>query len=124
MKKTSRYSICLVILLLGIGGPLLQVQIVLPIEVLGPDGTTKSVTFQVTDASQVKGLWMQVNNLSYDDKASVKINEGPYVNLNNTTVVTPKTKFPSGIGGAVNTIKLVKKDGYSEVYGHSPERPT
>ena len=101
------HSFCLVILFLWTACPFLPAQIVLPIEVLGADGTTQSVTFQVSDASQVKGLWMQVNNLSYADKASVQINQGPYVNLNNSTVgIKGNDKIYGGIGSAVNTIKL------------------
>ncbi|HEX8548912.1 MAG TPA: T9SS type A sorting domain-containing protein [Cytophagaceae bacterium] len=85
----------------------IQAQIILPIEVLGPDGTTRSVTVQVPDASKVKGLWMQVNNLSYADKGSVKVNGSPYVDLNNNTVVIKgNDKIYGGIGGAFNTIKL------------------
>jgi len=101
------HSFCLVILFLWTGCPFLQAQIVLPIEVLGGDGTSKSVTFQVSDASQVKGPWMQVNNLSYADKASVQINQGAYVNLNNNSVVIKgNDKIYGGIGGGFNTIKL------------------
>ena len=107
MKRPLLHSFFLVILFVGIGCPLLQAQIVLPIEVLGANGTTQSVTFQVSDASQVKGLWMQVNNLSYADKASVQINQGAYVNLNNSTVVIKgNDKIYGGIGGGFNTIKL------------------
>jgi|GEM_PF-747850 len=109
MKKTSHYFICLVILLVGIGCPLLQAQIVLPLEVLGPDGTTQSVSIQVSNPSQVTGLWMLINNLSYENKASVKINNGPWVQLNNTTVnVAEPAKSYGGIGGAhhVGSMKI------------------
>ena len=84
-------------------------QIILPIEMIGDEGLTKSVKVNVVDASKVKGLWMLVNNLSYENKASVKINNGAWVKLNNTTVVVPEpAKSYGGIGGGyhVGSIKL------------------
>jgi hypothetical protein len=50
---------------------------------------------------------LQANNLSYDDKASVRINNNAWINLNNTTCdVAEPSKSYGGIGGGHNTIKL------------------
>ncbi len=90
---------------------------VLPIEVLTgdnpanptlfPNGFTKAVTVTVANAANAKKFWMQVYNLSYQDKASVQINNSAWVTLNNTTtVVLQPGKRYGGIGGANRTLKL------------------
>ena len=79
----------------------------LPVEVLGPDGTTVAVQVPVTNGATVQSLWLQVHNLSYRDKASVQVNNGAWVPLNNTTVaVAEPGKRYGGIGGAFHTLKL------------------
>ena len=83
--------------------------ILLPIEVLGADGVTKSVTVDLTaqDAQQPLRLWLQVYNLSYANKASVRFNSGAWLPLSNTTVtVEGLGKSYGGIGGAFSTVKL------------------
>ena len=89
----------------------------LPIEVLTgdnpanttlfPAGFTKAVTINVSNAANIKKFWMQVYSLSYQDKASVQINNAPWVTLNNTTtaVMQPGLRY-GGIGGANRTLKL------------------
>jgi hypothetical protein len=84
--------------------------ITLPLEVLGAEGTTKTVTVDVTatDAPQPLRLWMQVHNLSYAAKGSVRFNAGAWLPLNNTTVtVEGLGKNYGGIGGAFATLKLL-----------------
>jgi hypothetical protein len=84
-------------------------QILLPIEVIGEAGLTKKVTVNLADASKVKGLWMLINNLSYENKASVKINNGQWIKLNNSTVsISEPAKSYGGIGGAfhVGSMKI------------------
>ncbi|WP_146210134.1 hypothetical protein [Vitiosangium sp. GDMCC 1.1324] len=81
----------------------------LPIEVLGREGLTKSVTFTLTaqDIQNPLRLWMQVHSLSYANKASVRFNAGAWVDLSNTTVtVEGLGKSYGGIGGAFATLKL------------------
>ncbi|WP_143195735.1 hypothetical protein [Archangium sp. Cb G35] len=83
--------------------------ITLPIEVLGAEGTTKSVTVDLTaqDAQQPLRLWLQVYNLSYANKGSVRFNSGAWLPLSNTTVtVEGLGKNYGGIGGAFSTLKL------------------
>jgi len=78
--------------------------ITLPLEVLGAEGVTKSVTVELTaqDAQQPLRLWMQVHNLSYANKGSVRFNSGAWLPLSNTTVtVEGRGKSYGGIGGAV-----------------------
>lgn len=81
----------------------------LPIEVLGREGLTKTVTFSLTsqDLQQPLRLWLQVHNLSYADKGSLRFNSGSWVNLNNGTVtVEGLGKSYGGIGGAYATLKM------------------
>ncbi len=103
MKK-----LILVLLLCGYTN-MLKSQIVLPIELIGSPGYTKTITVNVTDPTKVKGLWLLVNNLSYENKGSVKINNGAWVQLNNSTVQVPEpAKSYGGIGGGyhVGSIKV------------------
>ena len=80
--------------------------IVLPIEVMG-EGDVETVMVDIEDASNIASLWMQVHNLSYDEKGSIKINEGPWISLRNNTV---DMAFPEshigGIGGGYSTIRF------------------
>ena len=83
------------------------VPIYLPIEIMGEPGTTETVTVNVPDASGVTGLWMQVHNLSYDNKGSVKINNGNWIDLTNSSVdvAYPEVNI-GGIGGGYSTIRI------------------
>ncbi|MBD2769833.1 T9SS type A sorting domain-containing protein [Hymenobacter sp. BT664] len=97
--------------LLWLLGHLAAAQTVtLPIEVLGAEGTVETVTVNVPTGSTASGLWLQVNNLSYADKGSVRLNDGPWIALNNSTVrFTERERNLGGIGGArafFGTIKL------------------
>jgi hypothetical protein len=81
----------------------------LPIEVIGREGFTQTVSISLTaqDVQQPLRLWMQVNNLSYANKASIRFNAGTWVNLSNSTVtVEGLGKNYGGIGGAYGTVKL------------------
>src|SRR6478735_6821317 len=83
--------------------------VTLPIEVLGENGTTSSVTVQVParSAREAKSLWMQIHNLSYPDIASVQINNSQWFSLNNDSVaVAEPGKSYGGIGGGFNTLKV------------------
>jgi len=90
-------------------GSALTSPITLPLEVLGPDGFTRtvSVPLTATDVQQPLKLWLQVHNLSYATKASVRFNSGAWLPLSNTTVtVEGLGKVYGGIGGAFSTLKL------------------
>ena len=54
-------------------------QIVLPIEVLGANGTTvgRTVALQAGQAESARSLWLQVHGLRSADQASVQVNEKP-----------------------------------------------
>jgi hypothetical protein len=84
-------------------------QVVLPIEVMGPDGTVVSSQVYVGpyQAAAPNALWLKIHGASYPDKISVQVNNGAWVNLNNTTanVEEPGKKY-GGIGGAFASLKM------------------
>ncbi len=53
-------------------------KILLPIEVLGAQGTIEERLFDLDSntLSSADKLWFMVNNLSYENKGSIRINEG------------------------------------------------
>jgi hypothetical protein len=84
-----------------------SVSVIMPLEVMGAAATTVEVTVPAAAGASAKRLWMQANNLSYDGKASVQVNDGPWVTLTNATAsVEGPGKAYGGIGGGYNTIKL------------------
>ena len=82
--------------------------ITLPIEVMGRDGTAVSLGLSLTAAqARASQLWMQVHGLSYADKASIQVNRGPWIALDNVSVsVEEPGKSYGGIGGSFSTLKL------------------
>ncbi|MGH9551077.1 MAG: hypothetical protein ACRD3W_16965, partial [Terriglobales bacterium] len=51
-------------------------RVLLPIEVLGADGTvlSRTVTLPAGQAESVRSLWLQIHGLRYADQASVQLN--------------------------------------------------
>lgn len=84
--------------------------IALPVEVLGAEGTIAQRTFdlEASEASAVAYLWMQVNNLSYQDKGSVRVNEGAWIDLNHDTVEMhgPERARGGMVHGGYSTIRF------------------
>jgi cytochrome c553 len=82
---------------------------VLPMEVMGPDGTVATTTVELPPMapSQVSSLWLQVSGLEYPDLASVQVNDGIWIALNNATahVMQPGSNY-GGIGGCFATLKM------------------
>jgi hypothetical protein len=82
---------------------------VLPIEVLGADGTTvsRTVALQAGQAESVRSLWLQMHGLRYADEASIQINTSAWIPLNNSTVTIgePGRSF-GGIGGGFSTLTM------------------
>ena len=74
---------------------------VLPVEVMGANGTVVSVQVPAANGSSADTLWLQANNLSYANKASVSVNGGAWTPLNNSTVAVqePTALAYGGIGG-------------------------
>lgn len=81
-----------------------QPNLQLPIEVLVPKSTVES-RFPLTTVGD--GLWAKIHGLATTNKASIQINDGPWINLNNQTVVVaePGRSF-GGIGGGFGTLTI------------------
>src|SRR5882724_6901766 len=84
-------------------------RMLLPIEVLGADGTTvsRAVALQAGQAESVRSLWLQVHGLRYAGQASVQVNTSAWMPLNNNTVTVaePGRSF-GGIGGGFATLAM------------------
>jgi hypothetical protein len=84
--------------------------ITLPIEVAGPNGTIESVTLPVPQGANLSGseqVWMQVHSLRYANKASVQVNNSPWIDINDNTVTYLDNSMKwGGIGGGFNTHKM------------------
>ena len=84
-------------------------SILLPIEVLGADGTTASRTVAVgaAQSESVRCLWLQVHGLRYPEQASVQVNASPWTPLtNDTVIVAAPGRAYGGIGGGFATLML------------------
>ena len=84
-------------------------RMLLPIEVLGADGTTSSrtVALQPGQAVSVRLLWLQMHGLRYTDQASVQINTSAWIPLNNNTVtIAEPGRSYGGIGGGFSTLVM------------------
>ena len=84
-------------------------RILVPIEVLGANGTTvsRAVVLQTGQAEAARSLWLQIHGLQYADQASIQVNNGTWTPLNNTTVriAEPGRSF-GGIGGGFATLVM------------------
>ena len=88
-------------------------KILLPIEVIGAEGSIEEIEFTIsTDQyNQSKLLWLQVNNLGYQNKASIKINSSDWVDLNHVTtnIQSPEKERGGMVHGGHNTIRFTIK---------------
>ena len=88
-----------------------EAMVVLPLEVIGEVGIVKTVSLDVGDIGKSgRSLYLRVNNLSYDGKASVSINGSSWVKLANDAVrvevLEPGASY-GGIGGGFFTHELI-----------------
>ena len=81
----------------------------LPIEVVGDNGTTVGRTLNLSreQCNAVRFLWLQVHGIRYAEQASTQINESAWMPLRNDTVlVAEPAKHFGGIGGGFATLEL------------------
>ena len=84
-------------------------RMLLPIEVLGADGTTVTRTFalQAATADSIRFLWLQIHGLRYADQASVQVNQSAWMPLqNNTVTIAEPARSFGGIGGGFATLVM------------------
>lgn len=89
---------------------------ILPIEVLGADGTIARQSFNLTtdQAASARLLWLQTNGVAYRGQASLEINNSPWMAIeNDTAAIAEPGKSYGGIGGGFSTLemKLPMPDG-------------
>jgi len=81
-----------------------------PVEVLGKDQHTEEFKLVLNDnLNNIYGARFTIHGLGFTNKASVSINNSPWIPLNNRTVIFPR-KFERiwiGIGGFQNTLTMV-----------------
>lgn len=82
----------------------------LPIEVLGKEGTivSRSFTLNRDKVDNAKKLWIQANNLSYQNKGSIRINSGEWYPFNHESVEMQYQEKARGgmVHGGYNTIRF------------------
>ena len=111
MKRNKLIRIISFFIFIGVLKNSLNAQnITLPIEVLGTEGTVVAQELNLTQqqANATKHVWLQVNNLGYQNKASVRINNGNWLSLNHQTVdMQTQEKSRGGMtNGGFNTIRF------------------
>ncbi|UYZ63734.1 RICIN domain-containing protein [Hymenobacter weizhouensis] len=102
------------LLSLLLAGPL-HAQITLPLEVLGPQGTTRQVSLSVADPSKVASVYLRVHRPGFRAastqptiaRASVQVNGGSWVDITNANcTVFPQEASYGGIGGGFQTVRF------------------
>jgi len=86
--------------------------ITLPVEVMGPNGTTTPVSFSIPAASSsllggTQTLSLQVHGLKYETEASVQVNNSSWIPINSSTVTLQGLAGAyGGIGGGYHTLSM------------------
>jgi hypothetical protein len=82
----------------------------LPVEVVGLDGMTSTVTFNIPQGSNLNGpikLLLQIHRLRYQTQASLQINNSGWTPINDTTVtLLGNGAAAGGIGGGFSTLQM------------------
>ncbi len=86
-----------------------RTPITLPIEVVGPDGTTTTVAFNLPAESSLRRprLWMKIHGLRYQTEASLQVNGGGWqaINEDSVTLLGLASAY-GGIGGGFHTLQM------------------
>ncbi|MEQ9286133.1 MAG: cadherin domain-containing protein [Cyclobacteriaceae bacterium] len=111
-----KFKLLFAIMLMGQAG---FCQVLLPVEVIGEEGkiVERKITLTKEMARVARKIWLQANNLSYQNKASVQVNDGNWVNLNHATVQMNHQEEARGgmVHGGFNTIRLsIAASGFIE----------
>jgi hypothetical protein len=84
-------------------------QITLPIEVLGPNGYTAAVSFNIPGGANLSGLnlWMQIHGLRTQTQASLQLNNSGWQPISeaNVTLLGQASAY-GGIGGGFHTLQM------------------
>jgi hypothetical protein len=84
----------------------------LPIEVIGPNGMTTTVSFNIPLKSNLNGpvrLWMQIHGLRSQSQASIQLNSADWAPITESTVtLLGNASAYGGIGGGFSTLTMTK----------------
>ncbi len=128
LLHSLRYRGFWLLVSLFLAGRLSSAQIVLPVEVLGAQGTTRQVTLPVASPGQVAWLYLRVHRPGFRAastnpaaRASLRLNGGGWVDITNANCeVYAQEAAYGGIGGGFQTVRFkvaVSKFGTSIVAG-------
>jgi hypothetical protein len=84
-------------------------SIVLPIEVMGQDGSqvSKTLSLSASEAAAAHKLYFRIHGLTYADKVGITINSGREILVSNESVEVESSALRyGGIGGGYATIKI------------------
>jgi len=83
-------------------------RVLLPVEIVGNDGTTASRTVVIQDqhAETIQSLWLQVHGLRFSGQASVQVNDGPWIPLSNQTATVAEPALSFGGIGTFGTVAM------------------
>jgi cytochrome c553 len=85
-------------------------SIVLPLEVLGANGTVVTTRFDIPDGPNLNRrlkLWLQIHALKYNTEASFQLNGRDWIPINSSTVsIQGLGEAFGGIGGGFSTLKM------------------
>lgn len=90
---------------------LLPASVLMPIEVIGAEGTTREVGVTVPDSANLTSgivrLDLQVHNLAYENKLAVQVNAGQWIPVNyQTASLQGLSNAYGGFGGGFSTHRL------------------
>jgi cytochrome c553 len=79
----------------------------MPVEVLGAPGTVRTVPLALPAGPPARALWLQVHGLSSGREASLQVNDGPWLPIDDAIaqVAEPERTF-GGVGGGFATVRL------------------
>ena len=82
--------------------------VLLPVEIVGGDGTTASRTVKIhsQQADSVRSLWLQVHGLRSSRQASIQINASPWLPLSNQSVTVSEPARSFGGIGVFGTVSM------------------
>jgi hypothetical protein len=83
-----------------------RMTVTVPIEVVGENGTTSSVTVEIPvgKAREIRSMWMQVHGLAYADMVSVQVNTNAWLPLTQRQPVYDyqRTRFHENLPGTTS----------------------
>jgi hypothetical protein len=86
-------------------------SITLPMEVIGPNGTTVSQSITVPSSANLSGqmtLWMEIHGLRSQTQASAKVNSSAWIPINSSNVtLLGNANAYGGIGGGFSTLRMM-----------------